>query len=57
MTPGEHKLAHSCWRKRRYQSRTAAKDARKLKEAGGAPALSVYRCRACGGWHLTKRQK
>lgn len=41
----------SCLAKRRYPSKKLAVAARTLK---GGLKLSVYRCPACEGWHLTK---
>ena len=43
----------ACERKTRYDTRADAEDAAAACVAHGAPRLHVYRCRYCGGWHLT----
>ena len=40
-------------RKERYDTRAEAESAAAACAAHGAPRLYVYRCRFCGGWHLT----
>lgn len=49
--------AATCNKKRRYPceltARAAAMDA--IERYRNTDALSVYRCRICSGWHLTKQ--
>ena len=56
---GKHGAAgHSeCGRKRRYDSEVDALLAAMWAEQRGALPLRAYRCRFCGGWHLTKTRK
>jgi hypothetical protein len=47
--------------KRRYQSRTEAKQANHgIHKRGGysktSKAVTPYRCRACGAWHLGRER-
>jgi len=43
----------SCSRKQRYQTRADAEEAIRACAAHGTRGLSCYKCRYCGGWHLT----
>jgi len=46
----------SCLSKRRYWSQVdALVMASRCVERRGLRALGTYRCRNCGGWHLTRR--
>ena len=47
----------SCGRKARYPTEGDALALARKFEALGAPALRAYKCRYCGGWHLTKTEK
>jgi len=48
---------HGCERKRRYETRVEAQKAANLaRRRKDAPAIYVYRCQFCGGWHLTHRK-
>jgi len=48
---------HGCERKRRYETRVEAQKAAALaRRRKDAPAIYVYRCQFCGGWHLTHRK-
>lgn len=46
----------ACESKRRYATRADAKASVAVCEKRGAPALYIYRCPYCGGWHLTHRR-
>lgn len=55
-TQEEHEAAHrqkACESKNRYDSRSEAEAVAAECTAHGAPALEVYRCPYCKGWHLT----
>lgn len=47
----------SCARKNRYPTREVAETAALRCEAERGVPLRVYHCDACGGWHLTHREK
>ena len=48
---------HGCGRKRRFDTRVEAhKAAAVARTRKGAPAIYVYQCQYCGGWHLTHRK-
>lgn len=45
----------ACAGKRRYTDRgLAMKTGRSSLQSGRVPALWVYRCKLCKGWHLTR---
>lgn len=44
----------SCLAKNRYASKKLAHKAVAARTLKGGQKLSVYRCPACEGWHLTK---
>lgn len=46
----------ACASKKRYDSRAEAKAAITACERHGSPALYLYRCPYCGGWHLTHKR-
>ena len=46
----------ACESKSRYASRAEAKAAIDACQRHGAPALYVYRCPYCNGWHLTHKR-
>lgn len=47
----------SCVRKKRYATKVEAQKAAKAgSRKRDAPALYVYQCPDCGGWHLTHRK-
>ena len=46
-----------CGKKRRYATEIEATLAAMHAEQRGALPLRAYRCRFCGGWHLTKRKR
>lgn len=45
-----------CNGKRRYKSAKVAKRVRNFREHA-SPALRIYECDRCFGWHLTKQKK
>ncbi len=47
--------ARACDSKNRYASQWEAEQAADACAAHGAPALNVYRCQYCNGWHLTSK--
>ena len=55
----EHGAAghQECGRKRRYATELDAVMGAMWAEQRGSPTLRVYKCRFCGGWHLTKRKR
>ena len=48
--------AKACESKTRYASRAEAKATITSCERHGSPALYLYRCPYCGGWHLTHKR-
>ena len=46
----------SCGRKTRYPDEATALVRASRYTLWGAPQLRAYRCRYCGGWHLTKKE-
>ena len=48
--------AKACESKSRYASRAEAKATIASCERRGSPALYLYRCPYCGGWHLTHKR-
>lgn len=46
----------ACESKQRYDTRADAKAAIAACERHGSPALYLYRCPYCGGWHLTHKR-
>ena len=48
--------AKACESKQRYDTRADAKAAIAACERHGSPALYLYRCPYCGGWHLTHKR-
>lgn len=48
--------AKACESKARYGSRAEAKATIASCERHGSPALYLYRCPYCGGWHLTHKR-
>lgn len=48
--------AKACESKRRYATRADAKATIATCERHGSPALYLYKCPYCGGWHLTHKR-
>ncbi len=50
----EQQARRGCWEKRRYDTRTAARDsAARIAKRPNAPILFMYRCTICHGFHLS----
>lgn len=47
----------ACASKNRYPSHADAQEAAGLCAEHGASGLRAYKCRYCGGWHLTSKPK
>ena len=45
----------ACGKKIRYKTKSEALVKASTSAKYGAPALRVYRCPYCGGWHLTSK--
>ena len=45
-----------CRRKRRYPSEQEAREMAEFQMRTGGPALGVYECIWCRGWHLAKQK-
>ena len=45
----------ACERKKRYTCRSDAEEAVRLCAEHGTLGLRCYKCRYCGGWHLTSK--
>ena len=45
----------TCERKKRYGCRSDAEEAIRLCAEHGTRGLRCYKCRYCGGWHLTSK--
>ena len=48
--------AKACESKQRYATRADAKATIATCERHGSPALYLYKCPYCGGWHLTHKR-
>lgn len=48
--------AKACESKARYATRAEAQATIAACERHGSPALYIYRCPYCGGWHLTHKR-
>lgn len=58
VTEKHGRQAHqACGRKVRYRTREMAIQHAFLCRLHGLDGLNVYKCRYCGGWHLTKCQQ
>ena len=50
------RIDKACESKNRYATRKEAEEAVSWCAAEGRHGLRIYRCKYCGGWHLTSKQ-
>lgn len=50
-------VVSSCTKKNRYETRLKAKRVATARMIETGQKLYVYRCRYCGGWHISKRRR